>query len=219
MSTSSTAAVADEPSDGQLFAAVAEGGAAGRRAQQVLYQRHVHYLYGAVHKQRDKLLQLAGLGAEDLVQDTFQRAFERAVTFKNEPDLDADRARRRARAWLGRIAHNLLADSFRKFREVSASDYLDRYTVPAADETPASRPDLEPLRRAFAALSDREQDVLRVTSLYHKAEGSSRLPNAVSAELASRWGISNENVRAIRSRAVKKLKRAMQTDAHHGGGR
>lgn len=204
----------DAPSDGALFAAVVRGGKQGRKAQQALYQRHVRYLYGAVYKQRDKLLQLAGLSAEDLVHDTFQRAFERASTFKEEPGLDPDRARRRTRAWLGRIAHNLIADAFRRFREVSASDYLDTFTVPGADdEPPASRPDLEPLRQAFSALSDREQDVLRVTSLYHKAEGKSRLPNAVSAELGKRWGITNENVRAIRSRAVKKLKRAMKGSA------
>jgi RNA polymerase sigma factor (sigma-70 family) len=199
--------------DGELFARVAAGGRAGRRAQQALYQRHVRYLFGAVSKQRDKLVQLAGLSAEDLVQDTFQRAFDRASTFKHDPELEPERARRRTRAWLGRIAHNLLADAFRRFREVSASDYLDRFTVPAVDDTPASRPDLEPIRQAFAGLSDREQDVLRVTALYHKAEGSSRLPNAVSAELGKRWGITNQNVRAIRSRALKKLKRAMAAGA------
>ena len=206
----------DGPSDGELFAAVAKGGANARAAQQALYQRHVRYLHGALHKQRDKLLQLAGLSADDLVQDTFQRAFERAATFKMEPGLGAERTRRRTRAWLGRIAHNLIADSFRRFREVSASDYLDKFTVEAVDpveDAPASRPDLEPLREAFGLLSDREQDVLRVTSLYHKAEGKNRLPNAVSAELGKRWGISNENVRAIRSRALKKLKRAMSAAA------
>jgi DNA-directed RNA polymerase sigma subunit (sigma70/sigma32) len=32
------------------------------------------------------------------------------------------------------------------------------------------------------------------------------LPNAVSAELAHRWGTNSENIRAIRSRALKKLK-------------
>ena len=74
---------------------------------------------------------------------------------------------------------------------------------------PSSRPHLAPIRQALSQLSDREQDVLRVTALYYTAEGSERLPNAVSAELGRRWGISNDNVRAIRSRALKKLRRAM----------
>jgi len=52
--------------------------------------------------------------------------------------------------------------------------------------------------------------VLRVTALYHKAEGHNRLPNDVSAELAARWNTTNENLRAIRSRAMKKLRKAME---------
>ena len=53
----------------------------------------------------------------------------------------------------------------------------------------------------------RAGDVLRVTALYQRAgEAHQRLPNDVSAELAERWGTTNENIRAIRSRAMKKLK-------------
>lgn len=201
-------------SDSQLFQLLGAADAPRRKdAQQRLYQRHVRYLYGVVHKQRDKLLQLAGLSVDDVVHDTFQRAFERAHTFHGDPTLDDDRARRRTRAWLGRIAQNLIVDSFRRFREVSASDYLEHVPAPSdeacGDDAPASRPDLEPVRAAFAALSDREQDVLRVTALYFKAEGRQRLPNEVSAELSVRWGISNDAVRAIRSRALRKLRSAM----------
>jgi DNA-directed RNA polymerase sigma subunit (sigma70/sigma32) len=54
-------------------------------------------------------------------------------------------------------------------------------------------------------LSEREQDVLRVTALYQRAGDHQRLPNAISAELALRWETTNENIRAIRSRALKKL--------------
>jgi RNA polymerase sigma factor (sigma-70 family) len=203
--------VPETASDAELLAAVSGGGGDARRAQQAFYQRHVRYLFGVLQKQRTRLLRLAGLSVEDLVQDTFQRAFDRAATFKAEPGLDEDRARRRTRAWLGRIAQNLTVDTFRRFREVSASPYLEQVEAPSADDAPpSSRPELRPIRAAFEALTDREQDVLRVTALYHKAEGKDRLPNDVSAELASRWGITNENVRAIRSRAMKKLQRAVQ---------
>jgi RNA polymerase sigma factor (sigma-70 family) len=201
----------DERSDGQLFATIASGDAgAVRTAQQELYQRHVRYLFGALQRQQPKLLKLAGLSADDVVQDTFQRAFDRASTFEVAQGVDDERARRRTRAWLGRIAQNLIADAFRRFREVSASPYLEQLAVPAPDDAPpSSRPDLEPMRQALASLSDREQDILRVSALYYKAEGSERLPNAVSAELSKRWATSNDNIRAIRSRAMKKLRRAM----------
>jgi RNA polymerase sigma factor (sigma-70 family) len=197
-------------SDADLLAIIAAGGAGVRAAQEAFYERHVRYLHGALHKQREKWLNLAGASAEDVVHDTFQRAFDRARTYRPLADADEDRGRRRARAWLGRIAQNIVADSFRRFREVAASPYLEQLSVPGGDDAPpSSRPELAPVRAAFASLSDREQDILRVSALYHKAAGSERLPNAVSAELSARWGISNDNVRAIRSRAMKKLRSAM----------
>ena len=210
--------VATEPaSDAELFAAVAAGEEASRQAQQLLYERHARYLYGALDKQRGRLLRIAGVDVDDLLQDTFQRAFDRASRFSDGGERDPEKARRRTRAWLGRIAQNLLADSFRRFREVSASQYLEGVAVEAADEAPpSSRPELRPVRSALAALSDREQDILRVSALYFKAEGHGRLPNDVSEELGRRWGIHNDNVRAIRSRALQKLRAALRRDADAG---
>jgi len=200
-----------EESDAELFATIVAGSAeAARAAQRALYRRHLRYLYGVVHRRREKLVQLAGLSVDDLVQDTFQRAFQRAASFRAEPELDPDRQRRRARAWLGRIAQNLLVDAFRRNREVSATPYLERVSATAPEEAPPSDPQLSVLRAAMATLSEREQDVLRVTALYQKADGHNRLPNDVSAELSARWGISNDNLRAIRSRAMKKLRHAME---------
>jgi DNA-directed RNA polymerase sigma subunit (sigma70/sigma32) len=47
--------------------------------------------------------------------------------------------------------------------------------------------------------------------LYFRAgEEHQRLPNEVSAELARRWDTTSENVRAIRSRALKKLRSYLQ---------
>ena len=202
---------AEDRSDGALFKQIAAGGPEATKAQQMLYERHIDYLSKVLGKQRDRLLSLAGVNVEDLVQDTFQRAFDRAATFK-AADVEEEHARRRTRAWLGRIAQNLIADGFRRFREVSATPYLERVTVPAVDESAPERPDLDRIREAMERLSDREQDILRVSALYYKASGAERLPNDVSAELCHRWGISNDNVRAIRSRAMKKLRRAMETD-------
>ena len=58
-----------------------------------------------------------------------------------------------------------------------------------------------------AYLHRSERDVLQVTALYKRAgEEHGRLPNAVAQDLSKRWGTTNDNIRAIRVRAMKKLK-------------
>ncbi len=179
-----------------------------RRAQATFYQRHVRYLYGALLRQKQSLLAVAGLSAEDLAQETFHRAFDRAHTFDRGEGLDEDHQRLRARAWLGRIATNLLADHLQRRREISASPYLERVTCAGIDEDapPSTSPQAMAVAEALEQLTERERDVLRVSALHYRAGEHQRLPNDVSAELASRWGTTNDNVRAIRVRAMKKLK-------------
>jgi len=201
-----------EPTDADLLERVAAGGRdprAAQKAQAELYARHVRYLYGVLASRRQRLLALAGTSAEDLAQETFHRAFEHAHTFSTDGITDPEQLRRRTRAWLGRIAQNLLADALEREREVSATPYIERVSCDGIDDPPPSSPELRMVRDAMEDLSEREQDVLRVTALYFRAGEHQRLPNAVSAELAERWGTTNENVRAIRSRAMKKLKQLL----------
>lgn len=176
------------------------------RAQSAFYSCHVRYLYGVLKRDAYKLLRVAGVGPEDLVQETFHRAFERARTFTAGDTTDVEQLRRRTRAWLGRIALNLLADYLRNTREVSASPYLERLSCDEIEREAPPSQELTSICEALDRLSEREQDVLRVSALYQRAGDHQRLPNAVSAELAARWGTTNENIRAIRSRALKKLK-------------
>ncbi|MCA9630964.1 MAG: sigma-70 family RNA polymerase sigma factor [Myxococcales bacterium] len=203
-------------SEAELLRAVAAGGGEGQTAQAEFYSRHVHYLYAVLVKQQHRLRRVVGISAEDLVQDTFHRAFSRAHTFSANAIDDPEHLRRRTRAWLGRIAQNLLIDAVRQSREISDSASLEQLEAQAP---PSSRPspdsaratgDLRPSERmtlAFQRLSEREQDVLRVSALYYRAgDDHQRLPNDVSQELARRWQTTNENIRAIRSRALKKLK-------------
>jgi RNA polymerase sigma factor (sigma-70 family) len=201
-------AAVDELDDGELLARVASGApSVARAAQSQFYRRHVSYLYAAVSKHLSSLLALSRQSAEDLVHDTFERAFARAETFSRDGIVDPERLRRRARAWLARIAHNLLANTLAAPAELP--DSVDEDTLIAVEppsEASCSR-ELDRLTRALDALSEREQDVLRVSALYLRVgEPHQRLPNAVAAELASRWQTTSDNVRAIRSRAMKKLR-------------
>jgi RNA polymerase sigma factor (sigma-70 family) len=195
--------------DYQLLARVAHSDGdehAARQAQAAFYNRHVRYLYAALCKPK-RLLELAGETPEDLVQDTFARAFERAHTYQALESADADRERRRTRAWLGRIAHCLLADRLRGERTLPDSPYLESLGSDAVDDVASESPALGRVRLALSEMSERERDVLRVTALYYRAgHDTQRLPNRASDELAKRWQTTNQNIRAIRSRALKKLR-------------
>lgn len=198
--------------DAALLARVAkraDGAASARAAEAVFYQRHVRFLYGVLHKKKGPLFAAAGLTAEDLVQETFMRAFERAHTFTPPPEERGEEyATARTRAWLGSVASRLLADHMNRLREVSASPYLERLSVDAIDAEPRAESESVALvAEGLERLTDRERDILQVTALYKRAgEEHGRLPNAVAQDLSTRWGTSNDNIRAIRVRAMKKLK-------------
>lgn len=202
----------DAATDADLLARIAaraEDPAGARAAQAALYERHVRYLYGAILRQRSSLLRVVGISAEDLVQETFHRAFDRAHTFQRGEEGDPDRDRARTRAWLGRIATNLLADHAGGPREVAATPYVERVSCAGIDEEqpPSQSPRARLVAEGLDSLSEREADVLRVSALHFRAgEEHQRLPNAVSAELAARWETTSENIRAIRMRAMKKLR-------------
>lgn len=195
-----------ELDDETLLARIAADRAGASTEIELFYSRHVRYLFAVLHKQCSRL----GFDAEqieDLVQDTFQRAFDYAHTFRASEHIAPEQARRWTRAWLGKIARNLLLDALRAPRETLLGPELEQLFVdPFAP--PSSRPHnprLRALQSALEQLSDREQDVLRVSALYYRATEHQRLPNEVLQELAQRWETSGENIRAIRSRALKKV--------------
>lgn len=203
------------PSDAELLARVAardSDALAARRAEAEFYARHVRYLFAVLVRRVKGPLVLSGSEVEDLVQETFFRAFQRAHTFDRGDTRSDEELARRARAWLGRIAQNLLADWLAGRREVAASPFLESVAARDADAPPSSRsPQMALVHDALESLSERERDVLRVSALYHRpGEEHQRLPNAVAAELAARWGTTGENIRAIRSRAMKKLREYLE---------
>jgi RNA polymerase sigma factor (sigma-70 family) len=205
-----------DPNDAELLerVAIGRGSRPVRDAQAELYKRHAAYLRLALAKRCARLLELTQQSAEDLVQDTFERAFERARTFDAEGLTDADRLRRRVRAWLGAIAQRLLADSLTRVREAADTPLVEAASEAVTEELLLDSPEVSAMAKALGALSDREQDVLRISALYYRVgEQHQRLPNVVAAELAERWDTTSENVRAIRSRAIKKLRTALSGEA------
>jgi RNA polymerase sigma factor (sigma-70 family) len=200
----------DSDADLLGFMAMREGDPeAARDAFAEFYQRHAPWLYDALCRSRRRLVGSED-GASDLVQDTFRKAYERAHTFELGDLINPDAVRRRARTWLCSIANNTSHDHQRSHDGmVRAIALADLSREPEAIEPEVSL-DAETIRDALEALTDRERDVILDTAYYLKVGvGHQRLPNEASAALARRWNTTPENIRAIRSRTIKKIKETL----------
>ena len=84
--------------------------------------------------------------------------------------------------------------------------------MPENTAEPVSETTAEVCRVMQAILTEREQDVLRTTfHWYDPAREHQKLPEAVLSELAERWNTTPENIRQIRSRALRRLKDALRS--------
>lgn len=174
------------------------------------YERHKLYLYAVILRSHGK--SLGREGVSDMTTETFMRVFERAQTYKPCGSEDADTQRQNVRAWVGAIAGNVCMDYFRD------SDthlvLVDEWTNDADpthhdkdEECNQLSDELLLIHEAMVTLTDREQEVLRVTMAYWKNDGSQeRLPNHVAEDLARSFETTSANIRKIRERAMKKVR-------------
>jgi RNA polymerase sigma factor (sigma-70 family) len=186
---------------------------AARAAWEQFYRRHVDYLYAVCLRAYGPLLG-GEAGAADLVADTFRRAYRFADRFEAAGIADPIRLRRRVRAWLGRIAQRI-AFSILRGRPTPAPRQLESdqwQQVAEAPPVPAEEPEqVERVRAALEALTEREQLVLRVTfQWYEPGRAHQRLPNAVAADLARTLRTTPQNLRQIRRRALQKVRAALK---------
>jgi RNA polymerase sigma factor (sigma-70 family) len=150
---------------------------------------------------------------DEAVQDSFMKAFHSASTFDCDVPDDPDRQQKKARAWLARILENLLRDRFRAHEEVSLLNDVDVEDLCAAPVSDVSDPDppesdrLKLLESGMTLLSEVERTILLSTAFWSRTgEQHQRMPHEAMTELSRITGKSPDNVRQIRSRALKKLK-------------
>jgi len=190
-----------------------EDPAGARAAWEEFYRRHRRYLHAVCLRAYGPLLG-GEAGACDLVAETFRRAYEHAGTFDAAGLTGRDRLRRRARAWLGRIAQRLAQTALRNRGRLPPAalppEQWQQLAEPA-EAAPESPQLVGRVRGALEALSDREQTVLRVTMQWYQPDRAhQRLPNDVAAELAETLGTTPENLRQIRRRALRKVEAALR---------
>lgn len=179
------------------------------------YERHVRYFYAVC---LDAYANDIGHdGVEDLVQETFWRAFEKSATFTPLGGDDDEGATRRVRAWLGKIAFRLaltaVGQQKRRVRLVTGED--DR--IESSPDRHVPRRELtdqeELVRRGMAdALNEREREVLTSFASYYDPESDHQYPpDGVIAGLCERLATTEENIRQIRHRALRKLRHYINT--------
>ena len=137
--------------------------------------------------------------AEDVVAETFVKAWERLAGLRHPERFDA---------WLFQIAYNAGTDVFRRRREAPI-DLVPEPADPRSAGSPAARAELTDaqadLGRALEQLSDDQRLVLVLRFL----RGLSH------AEVARQLGRSEDATRALQHRALARMRRILtESEAH-----
>lgn len=202
--------LSDENADFDLVRKMADqqDAAGAKEAWAQLYVRHNRSALRIALCQHAYLLDREGV--EEVVQDAFVKAYRSAGTFDVQEQCTPEVQSRKVRAWLLRIVENIVCDRFRgqPVIEVLEDEELANTASTAPDET-VNAPDSERLiatKEAWSTLSDIEQTVLRATlNWWRPGETHQRMPNEAVQQLVRLTGKSSDNLRQIRSRAMKKV--------------
>lgn len=168
-----------------------------------------HFLIPIYLEQRDALgrFMRARLGSDGDIEDLLQDLYLKIVS------LDPDYEVAEPRAFLYRLASNLLLDRARSRRRSQARDTAWRQVAhhtrgeddvadsPSAETTVMDRQRLRDLLEALDSLPDRTQRIFRM----HKFEGRSY------AEVAATFGISRSSVEKHMMQALRQLARERES--------
>jgi len=209
---------ATEKSDLLLLRAISKPDrdpAGSRQALADFYIRHVEDLHRFCSQFRNRLG--GDPGVQDLVEDTFIRAAQRAHTFKADELAEPLTLYPRTRSWLQRIATRLFLD--RQSESERLREALEKQAEEENREKIHGRlifePEPEERRKPATPLALRARAVLK--SLKHRDRMILVLsldwfdpekrrfepPSMVIREICRKYRISAENYRKIRSRAYK----------------
>jgi len=205
------------PSDFELIRQMAEqtvDSAGARSAWAQFYVRHKRPLR-LVCKRHYRYL-LGEDGVEDLVDETFMRAFDRSASFDHQEVCAPPIQELKCRGWLTRIAENLVRDRFRGQREVDLVlvevDDLEKLAGTQGDcssqcEVPENKR-LELLKAGFALLAENEKTILLATVFWQQqGRKHQRMPHLAMEHLSKDVGKSPVTIRQMRLRALDKLKK------------
>jgi len=185
-----------------------------REAFGEFYQRHAPWLYGRLRRTNAFGLLRSMDAFQDVVQETFYRAYKGANTFDPKLVTDPDRLEALVRGWLGGIANRVIADMLRRsqhdFVELVRLEPRQSAWRKAAGETVPDSPVVKALQEELQKLSPLQRDILATAELYYQPDTNyQRLPNGVSKRLAEKHRTSSDNIRQVRRRTLAALRKKL----------
>lgn len=179
-----------------------------------LRERHVEYLYRRVRNAYGRHFHYNEDDLENIVEDTFRRAFDWAGKQPNPQGLseqfcpkDPAVSRRIFKKWLGTTAQRFALD---KIRQSSTSiEDINRFheilhAPSSAEQLSSLTPIIECLKRILTNLSHRDREALRACLPWYNIEtGRFALPPGEAARIALDIGMNNpDTLRQRRHRAL-----------------
>ncbi len=192
------------------------------RACDILYRRHSPLLLGWCEQ---KMANLFGDTAEDFVNATFKKAFDRAETFRCSPGASPEEQEKRVRGWLFRILENLVKDAFkaerreREFRtgQVAVPELPEKedftFPVEEADQDPPIPSQRIVLVREFLdnEISSDDRDLLQLTERFFDFDkGESAIDADLIKAVCQKMNLTPSGLRSRRNRLVERLRQYVE---------
>jgi len=192
--------------------------ALARDAMRAFHARHHAYVLGVLGKFADGLDSVR-VDVELFASKTFVKAFKASAYFVDDSGGDAELARRKVCAWLGRIANNLARDEFKHVRRKQCGIHLvpfeEGMDVPVeSDEDDDSEISVPTHARALARLNEikgtlkpAEWEILITYATWGRPAAAGRqLPAEIREALEKNTGYERSNIRQIWKRLSQRLK-------------
>lgn len=182
---------------------------AAKLAFTVFYERHIQFLFRCAHYAERQLVGY-GIGAEDVVAETFEKVWFGAGNSFSRPDgLSAADAARRAQAWLVSIARNLVKDKLKSRKHILPIDPRGENEELFATEptsAPAS-PHLQLIEHVASCLSERDAAIVWFKIRHYNYETRQSQPPPEELEVfCKHWELTAAALRKAYERALATLR-------------
>lgn len=173
------------------------------------YKRHITFLYSLVHTVCYKFYNNYEMSTV-ITNNVLINVYNYSGSFKVEGTQTEAYIKNKIEAWLASIARQemiVLFATSKKAQEEQAA-YSKMITSSTTDRSTVSYNE-DVVKKAFAQLKPREQDILRTYWLfYEKGTGTQakNMPPGILEELAKRYETTSLNIRQIISRSNKTVK-------------